>query len=155
MSGICILAPAVIAAWPAISAAVAGVAAALGMSVVKEGEEEFRTHAAVENKVELSLENSEVVSETLVSGEEMVLVKGNIRVRVFRDERGQCGVCVEGVGRSKSELRAFGEEVAGKITQMFVYNKVMTEMKNKGFTVVKDEITADETVHIHVRNQAM
>jgi hypothetical protein len=37
------------------------------------------------------------------------------------------------------------------MTQCFVYNKVMTEMKAKGFQVVNEEIMGDESVRIHVR----
>ena len=157
MSAVCILAPTVIASWPAISAAVAGAATALGMSVAKEAKDINRQLSAVTaqstQSVEVELENSEVVSEGLVSGQEIVLVKGDLKIRVSRDERGRCCVCVDSETQSKSELRSIGEQVAGKITQIFVYNKVMTEMRNKGFTIVKDELAEDQSVHIQVRRQ--
>ncbi len=152
MSAICILVPTVVATWPVISAAVAGAAAALGMTLAREGAQLKEVVATPKHQsVEVALNNSEVVAEGLVSGEEMILEKGNMRARVYRDERGECRVCVEGEGYSKTELSAFGEQLAGKITQIFVYNKVMTELGNKGFVVVNNEMSEDQTVHLHVR----
>lgn len=152
MSSVCILVPTVIATWPVISAAVTGAAAALGMTLAREEHHNREIKASPKHQsVEIALNNSEVVEEGLFSGEEMVLEKGDMRVRVYRDERGECRVCVEGEGHSKEDLKFFGEQVAGKITQMFVYNKVMTELGSKGFSVVKNEMSEDQTVHLHVR----
>jgi hypothetical protein len=152
MSSICILAPTIIASWPAISAAVAGAAASLGLTAMNEAKSmSLVTVAPKKSTVEVELQDSEVVSETLSTKEEMVFQKDDIQVRVYRDERGQCRVCVDSDVRSKEELRLFGEKVAGKITQIFVYNKIMTELKGRDFSVLKNEMSQDETVHIHVR----
>lgn len=156
MSAVCILAPAIIGGWPAISAAVAGAAAALGMAVAKEGQEAAgEVSAAVEaaNSVEVEVENSEIVGQTVQTGQQIVLVQGDIRVRIYRDERGQLRVSVSGEGRSNAELQAVGEQVVNKVSQMFVYNKVMTELKSKGFTVVAQQQGEDEAVRIHVRHR--
>ena len=150
MSAVVVFAPAIIAAWPAISAAAAGAAAALGLAVAREVKE-ATAETPVANRVEVEVGNSQILAETMATGEEMVLTKDNIRVRVFRDERGECRVCVEGEGRTNDELKAFGEQVVQKITQMFVYNRVMSGLKDKGFTVVQEEVTEDDSVHINVR----
>lgn len=154
MSAVCVLSPAVVAAWPAISAAVVGAAAALGMSVAREArakvETMVSTNAAV-GFVEVAVEHSEVVGETLATEEQAVLVKGNIRLRVFRDARGQVRVSAQGVGHSPEELQALAEELVHKMTQVFVYNKLMTELRNRGYTVVREEVGEDAAVRIHVR----
>ena len=151
MSAICVLTPVVIGGWPIISAAVAGAAAALGLSLRKESGAAKASSVENEERVEVEVANSEIVAENLAAGEEMVLEQGGIRARVYRDERGRCAICVEGEGRTDQELRAFGEKLAGRITQMFVYNKVMTELKGRGFAIVDEKIDDDETVRLHVR----
>lgn len=152
MPGVCILAPAIVAGWPAISAAVAGAAAALGISVVQEGVEgAAQTVSARVQRVELTVEDCEVVGQSLATEEQAVLAKGDVRLRVFRDARGHCKVSVEGRGHSREELRAMGDEFVQRLTQMYVYNRVMTELKKRGFTVISEEVAGDESVHIHVR----
>jgi hypothetical protein len=161
MSAVFILTPTIIAAWPAISAAVAGAAAVLGFAVAREGARAYgEVKAGVmgslqeeQRSVEVAVENSEVLGEELATAQEIVLVRDDVRVRIGRDLRGAIRVCVDGKGRSREELQLVGERVVQKITQMYVYNKVMTELKNKGFTVVNEGVAEDETVHIHVRQQ--
>ena len=153
MSAICVLVPTVVAVWPAISAAASGAATALGLTLVREVEKVLgETKTKTRTSVDVPLEESEVVGSALSTGEEMVFTKGTIRVRVYRDERGECRICVEGEEyHSKRELTALAERFAGKLTQIFVYNKVMSELENKGFAVVKNEVGEDQSVHLHVR----
>ncbi len=151
MSCICILAPAMIGGWPAISAAAAGAAAILGLSVHSEAMSEVEVAGTQRVAVELVVEQSQVVGEQLQAEEELILVKENMRVRIFRDARGKVGVCVEGVGRTTEELQAFGEEVIRKITQTFIYNKLMKELKDRDFTIVEQNVAEDEAIHLRVR----
>lgn len=154
MSAVCILAPAIVAGWPAISAAVAGAATALGISVVHEGVEGVAQAVSARTQtVELTVEDCEVVGESLATEQQIVLAKEDVTLRVARDARGQCKVSVEGEGHSRQELRAMGQEFMHKLTQMYVYNKVLTELRNKGFTVVSEAVGEDEAVHLHVRQQ--
>jgi hypothetical protein len=156
MSAVCVLAPAVVAGWPAISAAVAGAAAALGFAVAREAAEvagaanvEAEQNGAV--SVEIAVEHSEVLGESTATGQEIVLTHGDVTVRVYRDERGQCRVAAHGVGRSRAELEQAARQVMDKMTQIYVYDRIMGELPARGFTVVSDEMTEDESVRIHVR----
>jgi len=152
MSAVVILTPIVISSWPAITAAVAGAAAGLGMMVketVKEAVEE--TEVNVEQSVEVELADSEVLAENLATNKEVVLTKADLQIRVGRDERGRCTVCATGKGRSKAELKQIAEDFAQKMTQCFVYNRVMSEVKSRNFQVVNEEVMEDESVRIHVR----
>ena len=151
MPAVVIFAPAMVAAWPGISAAVAGAAMALGLAVVKETHE-VAQGAVSATTVEVEMAHSEVTCETMATEEQIVLAQGDVRIRVFRDERGQCRVAVTGMGRSQAELRVIGERVAQKISQQFIYNKLMTELRTHGFNVVKEEIEEDESVRIQVRH---
>jgi ABC-type transporter MlaC component len=111
--------------------------------------------AAEARTVELTVEDCEVVGQSLATEEQIVLVKDDVTLRVSRDTRGRCKVSVTSVGRSTSQLREIADEFVQKLTQMYVYNKVMTELRNKGFTVVSETVAEDDTVHIHVRQQVV
>ena len=153
MSTVVILAPVIISNWPAITAAVAGAAAALGCVVKESVREQVQQQeaAAVEQSVEVELAESEVLTQNMVTDKEIVLTKGKVELRVRRDERGRCTVCAKGIGHSKAELKQMAEEFTQKMTQCFVYNRVASELKNKGFQVVNEEVMKDESIRIHVR----
>jgi ABC-type transporter MlaC component len=153
MSTVLILAPVIISSWPAISAAVAGAATALGFVMNKTVQETMaglQTEENVEN-VEVELAESEVLAQSLATNQQIVLNKGSIKLVVERDARGRCKVCASGKGHSKVELKQVAEEFTQKLTQCFVYNKVMKELKGKNFQIVNEEVTQDESIRINVR----
>jgi hypothetical protein len=152
MSTVLILTPVIISSWPTITAAVVGAASAMGLVVresVKEVVQEQSTQ--VEQSVEVSLNESEVLAQNMATDQEIVLTKGNVELRVRRDERGRCSVCAKGVGFTKTQLKQIAEEFTQKMTQCFVYNRVASELKNKGFQVINEEVMQDESVRLHVR----
>ena len=151
MSAVIILTPVIIGGWPSIMAAIAGAASALGLVVRQQVKEEQRQEQAVEQSVEVELANSEVIAQNLATDKEMVLVKGDIEIRVGRDERGRCRVCAKGKGKSKTELEQIAREFSQKLTQCFIYNRVATELKNKGFQMVNEEVMEDQSIRINVR----
>jgi hypothetical protein len=155
MSAVVILTPVVISSWPAITAAVAGAAAGLGLMVKETAKEAVEavaeTEVNVEQSVEVELADSEVLAENLATNKEVVLTKADLQIRVGRDERGRCTVCATGKGRSKAELKQIADDFAQKMTQCFVYNRVMSEVKSRNFQVVNEEVMEDESVRIHVR----
>ena len=155
MSTVIVLTPVVISSWPAITAAVAGAATAMGL-VVKESvkqavQESVGNVASVEQQVEVELAESEVLAQNIATDKEIVLTKGDVQLRVQRDARGRCTVCAKGKGHSKAELKQMAEEFTNKMTQCFVYNRVASELKNKGFQVVNEEVMEDEAIRINVR----
>ena len=152
MSAIVILTPVIIGSWPVITAAVAGAAAAMGMTVSESVRESVSEKETVETKtVEVELEHSEVVAKNLSADKEMVVNKGDIELRIKRDQKGRCTVCAKSKGHSDSELKAIAKEFGEKLTQCYIYNKVMTELKNKNFQVVNEEVSEDQSIRINVR----
>jgi len=155
MSTVVILAPIIIGGWPAITAAVGAAAAALGLAAKEQVKEEIRQYQQqqvdAEQSVKLELAESEVLAQNMQTDKEVVLTKGGIELRVGRDERGKCTVCVRGKGHSKAELERLAEQFTQKMTQSFVYNRVASELKNKGFQMVNEEVMDDESIRIHVR----
>jgi ABC-type transporter MlaC component len=65
--------------------------------------------------------------------------------------RGKCTVTAEAKGKSKAELQQIAEEFSQKVTQCFSYNKVVTQLKSKGFSMVNEEVMSDNGIRIHVR----
>jgi hypothetical protein len=154
MGAILILAPAIIAGWPAITAAVAGTAAVLGMNMAKEVHKIVKQPEKVDKitSVELDMDKSEVLESGLTGNEEIVLRKADMSVRIHRDEYGRLRFHVDGKNRSKTELEEFGRQIVEKVTQTYMYNRVVTELKQRGIEVQHEEVTEDNTVHIYVRN---
>ncbi|MBE0534830.1 MAG: DUF1257 domain-containing protein [Phycisphaerae bacterium] len=152
MSTVLILTPIIIGSWPTITAAVMGAAAALGLAVTESVKESMVESAAeVEQEVEVQLAESQVLAQSMVTGKEIVLTRDNLELRVSRDERGRCVVCVKGKGYSKVELKQIADEFTTKLTQCYTYNRVMTELKAKSFQVVNEEVMDDQSVRINVR----
>jgi ABC-type transporter MlaC component len=153
MSTVLILTPVIIASWPAITAAVAGAATALGFVMQRTVQEVMagvQTEEGVQN-VEVELAESEVLAQSLTTNQQVVLNKGSIKIVVERDARGRCKVCASGKGHSKVELKQVAEEFTQKLTQCFVYNKVMKELKGKNFQIINEEVTQDQSIRINVR----
>lgn len=153
MSAVVILAPVVITtAWPVISAAAVTVMAALGYATVSTAVD-VATHVdeQVKNKVELELDNIQEVGESLGREEELVFSKDGVVVTFRRDIRGRLQVCVTGDSLSKQQLRELGEELANKVIQQYVYNRVISELENTDMSIIDQEVDEDETIKIKLR----
>jgi translation initiation factor 1 (eIF-1/SUI1) len=153
MSTVLILAPVIIANWPAITAAAVAAAAATGLVAKDTAKGILKEEQQVEH-AEMELAGSNVISQNIATEKELVFTSGTVEIKVKKDNRGRCVVCAEGVGQSKAQLRQIAENFCNKLTQHFVYNKVMTELRQKGFQIVNQETMNDEAVRIHVRRWA-
>ena len=148
MSCVIVVAPVVITAWPILAAAVASACAAAGFRTVGSKK---KAAVAAPTSVELSLENAEVVEESMRADDEIVVEKDGVRVRFTRDARGQFKTCVEGHGRSKDELRAIGEDLSGRVVQQYVHARLTDELAKSGFATVTEERGPDDSIKLHVR----
>ena len=155
MSAVCILAPVVIAAWPAFSAAVVAAATSLGYQIAHEAANEKRAATTARedsNKVELEIERSEVVTNQLGRDQRIAVTREGVTVTFTRDARGKASLCVTGEGHSQEELRALGEELSQRVVQQYVYQKLMDEMRARGFNVVEEEVNEDRSIRLKVRH---
>jgi hypothetical protein len=155
-----VIAPLIIAGWPVITAAVTAAVGTLGFSVVKNQADEnmsvvgrTSTHASTHVKAEMEVENSEVTQANTAALEQLVVERGGIRGTFSRDARGGLKLCMEGEGHSKAELQQMGKELIDRVTQQYVYHRIVTELKARNMNIVSEEITEDRTVKIRVRNQ--
>jgi hypothetical protein len=153
MSCVCILAPVVVASWPAFSAAVVAAATSLGYQVVSEAHRSGQDRVAAEtSRVELDIPNSELVTGQLGRDQRITVSRDGVTVTFSRDARGRAALCVTGTGQSDETLRALGEELSGGVVQHYVYQRLTDEMRLRGFTVVEEETDANRAIRIKVRN---
>ena len=153
MSAICVLTPIVIGSWPMIASAVAGVAASMGFSVIAGERTERREEreARGRTRLEMDVPNSEVLAESMDEGQKICIVREGVTIEFGRDERGACTVCVSGENLSKKQLKAIGEEAAGRVVQQFAYNKLMTELRKRNYDVVQESVQEDDAIRVNVR----
>lgn len=154
MSCVCILTPVVIAAWPAFSAAVVAAATSLGYEVVSETAKHSRTTVTQDRatSVQLEIEQSELVTSQLARDQHISVTRNGVTVTFSRDVRGRASLCVTGGGQSKEALRALGEELSQGVVQQYVYQKLMDEMRVRGFVVVEEETDDNRAIRLKVRH---
>lgn len=154
MSSVVVVAPLIIAGWPVITAAVTAAVGSMGFTVVTGAGATLPVlpTTKVRNRAEIEIEDSEVLAESASAGAELVVERDGVRAVFSRDARGALKLCVEGDGHSKSELKRIGEELLGRVTQQYVYHRVVTELRERNMTIVDEQVAADRTVKIRVRN---
>lgn len=154
MSAVCILAPVVIAGWPAFSAAVMAAATSLGYQVASEMSKPMGTVAEKEQtgSVNLEIARSEVVTSQLGRDQRMSVTREGVTVTFSRDARGKAALCVTGSGQDDATLRALGEELSRAVVQQYVYQKLLDEMRTRGFVVVEQETNEDRSIRLKVRH---
>jgi hypothetical protein len=153
MSVVCILAPVVVAAWPAFSTAVAAAAATLGYSVLDERDSARLVAEAVRSgkRIELDIANSELVTGTLGRDQRITVHRAGVTVIFSRDPRGRASLCVFG-DLPDSSLRAAGEELSRAVVQGYVYQHLKDEMQARDFAIVEEEREADGSIRLKVRH---
>jgi hypothetical protein len=154
MSSVVVVTPLIIAGWPVITAAVTAAIGSMGFTVATANSAPVAatTKTKTKTRAEIDVEDSEVLHEAASAGSEMVVEREGVRVIFSRDARGALKLCVEGEGHSKSELKRIGEELLGRVTQQYVYHRVVTELQERNMTIVDEQVGADRTVKIRVRN---
>jgi hypothetical protein len=153
MSSCVIVTPLIIAGWPVITAAVTAAVGSLGFSVVgSHGTVTQPTTAKARTRAEIDIDDSEVLQEAGPVGGELVVEREGIRAVFSRDARGALKLCVEGSDHSKADLKRIGEELIGRVTQQYAYHKIVTELQQRNMLIVDEQVSADRTVKIRVRN---
>ena len=154
MSGVVVVTPLIIAGWPVITAAVTAAVGSLGFSVASAGTAEVPVVAkgTAKNRTEIDVEDSEVLQEAAAVDGELVIERDDVRIIFTRDQRGALRLCVEGESHSKAELKKIGEEVLGRVTQQYVYHRIVSELQQHNMSIVDEQVGADNTVKIRVRN---
>jgi len=151
MSTVVVLTPIIISQWPAITAAIAAAVGAMGFTAAGSSSLGSREAATLE-RAEIEVTDSEILAATAGTEQTVVVERDGIRAVFSRDVRGALKVCMEGRGHSKAQLKQIGEELIERVTQQYVYHRIVSELKERNMTIVDEEVEADRTVRIRVRN---
>lgn len=151
MSTVIVLTPIIIANWTAISAAITAAVSSMGYATVRNAVENS-LNVNQTSKTEIEVENSDILKGAAGTNETITVEKEGIRAVFSRDARGSLRLCMEGKGYSKSELKRIGKELTDRVTQQYVYHRVVSELKQRNMTIVNEEVKQDRTVKIRIRN---
>ena len=150
--------PAAMSAWPTVVAAATAAASALGFfSAQTLLEDQASVHGQVQadeavTEVDLSVTHGEAVTQDLASGQEVRFhSEGGVEIIFCRSERGQAGVRVRGLAKTREDLEAIGQAFCGKLAQNYAYHRVMTKLRQQQFYIVNEDVEDSGTVHIQAR----
>jgi hypothetical protein len=152
MSAVIVVTPVIIASWPAIAAAISAAIGTAGFALSQQEAQLDNEERSTRNRAEIDVEDSEILAESAGLQQEIVVERDGVTARFSRDARGALRVCMEGEGYSKAQLKQIGDDLIGRVTQQYVYHRVVSEMKDRNMTVVHEEVDEDRTVRIRVRN---
>ena len=153
MGAVILLAPVVVAAWPAFATAVVSAAASLGYSTAENALNQ-KSEAAQKRRagIEIEVPNSELVTGQLGRDEKMAVTRGDVTITFKRDARGKASLSVSGDGQSHEELRAIGEEMSQRVVRDYVYQQIMNEVCARDFVVVEESVDGSNAIHLTVRH---
>lgn len=151
MSAVCIIAPVVIAGWPVFSAAVMAAASSLGYQLASEAARELKSTTKQAMQVELDIDRSEMVTGQLHRDQRISVTREGVTVTFARSARGKANLCVTGQGHTEEALRALGEELSRAVVQQYVYQKIVEEVRARGFVIAEQNTAEDRSIHLTVR----
>jgi hypothetical protein len=152
MSSVIVIAPLVIASWPAITAAVTAAIGTMGFTMARAAAgTRVAASGSTVNRAEIEVEDSEILGATGIE-QTIVVERSGVRAIFSRDARGALKVCMEGSNHSKAELQQIGEELLGRVTQQYAYHRIVSELKERNMTIVDEEVAENQTVKIRVKS---
>ena len=154
MSVCFVVVPAAVAAsWPILSAVISAAATAAGFRALKTASEKETVAAegstATTESVELELAAARV--KDLDAMDSMTMTDGSVVATFYQDELGQCKLHVEG-NKSQQELIETGRTLLQRVRQQLAYHRVVEEMKQRGYTIVEEQVAADQSIRLKVRS---
>ncbi len=155
MSTVLVIAPMISAAWPVLAATITSAAHTCGFFVdshTDRCEGSVQSHSRTGSLTQLELDASHILSESLEINDAISLERNGVRATIRRDSRGGLQVCLQGTGETPEHLSLIGEELIGRITQQYVYHRVVTELKRRNLTIFDEELSEDRSIRIRVRN---
>lgn len=151
MSVVFMVTPMVIAGWPLLCGAVAAAAGTLGYKALTHDQVDGVVEdTSTERWVDIPLDDSQVIADSMARESQFTIRKDDITASFSRAADGRCSVHVSGENKSEAQLSAIGQELVGRVTQQYAYNKVVSELKAQGFTVTAEEVTNDQAIRIRV-----
>ena len=151
MSVIFVIVPVVTMSWPAVVTLAGAAAGALGFRLLESAAARSKREEGADRPgVDIEDENSKLLFEKMDEEQTLCFEKEGVKMEISRDHRGRIKIHVDGRNMSKEQLKAEGKKFMGRLRQQFAYQKVMEELRGKGFEVV-NENSVEGRIKIHVR----
>jgi hypothetical protein len=148
MSGIIVVSPLLLAA-PVVMAAAAAAASSLGFTVCSDKVEDILETQAEDNVVGFDVTEAPGLKDLLQNQGSLVLRRPDATV-VIR-EKGS-GVHMEVSGQAQeNELENLGRDLLQSINQHYAYDRVVSDLKNRGFEALDEEVEEDGTIRLKLR----
>ena len=148
MSGIVVVSPLLLAA-PIVMAAATAAASSLGFTVCSDKVEEALDTRAEENVVGFDVTEAQGMKDLLQQQGSLVLRRPDATV-VIR-EKGS-GVHMEVRGQAaENQLETIGRDLLQSINQHYAYDRVVSDLKSRGFEALDEEVEEDGTIRLKLR----
>ncbi len=158
MSTILVLAPVIAGSWPVYASLVTGVALSMGYNVLS-GVSELEDVKGISDVCgdmieEVGIESTHKIVSTMKDGDSLKFTNGKYELTFVKDARGMCACrvkCAAGTKAGKKELQNEAKKIINKTTQAYVYNKLKSELANKGYNIIADGVTDEGGIKITLR----
>jgi len=152
MSVCFVVVPAAVAvSWPILSGLISAACTAAGFRALKAPTQEHEVESESSREESVEFEVASARAAEIGAMQALNLTDGEITATFCQDERGQCKLHVQGP-KSQQELIATGRALMQRVRQQLAYHRVMEELKRKGYTVVQEQVAADESIRLRVRS---
>lgn len=149
MSAYCVFTPVIVdMAWPVLSSAIASAMVNLGYEVVSTA----NMPQEASSTVELDVKQSQGFERTLGELEELAVRKDSLSLVFRKGADGRLKICARGMGLSDDELKAAGTEALNGFLQAYVREKVMSELKKRGFKLDEEKLS-DGTIRLQAKRR--
>ncbi|MEW6280029.1 MAG: DUF1257 domain-containing protein, partial [Candidatus Eremiobacterota bacterium] len=153
MSGIFVVSPILVAA-PIVLAATTSVAAAMGFTMLSEKLENLQSvvdGVGQERVAEFDVAEARGLTNLINEHGPIVLERNDATV-CFVPGKGRVQLLVKGkAGQTREELEALGRQVLDSVSQQYAYHAVVSDLKQRGFGKVEEELEEDGTIRLRLR----
>lgn len=148
MSGIVVVSPLLLAA-PAVLAAATAAASSLGFQWGSQKLEALQPVEPEERVVGFDVAEAEGLRQLLQERGPLLLTRADATISLRA--RGQA-VCMEVRGKgSQEELESLGQEFLQTVSQHYAYDRVMSDLRQRGFEALEETVDEDGTIRLRLR----
>jgi hypothetical protein len=140
--------------YPALLGAAVAVASASGFTLIEQAAGLLsKTSEKAASCEEIEMESSAELADLLQAEGSFTLQKDDLEITFVKSqESGKVKMIVTGSeARPHEELQAIGRKVLDDIMQRYAYDRLMKELKDKGFQVAQESVESDGTIRFTVR----
>lgn len=148
MSGVVVVSPLLLAA-PAVLAAVTAAASSLGFQWSSQKLEALQPVSEEEQVVGFDVAEAEGLRQLLNERGPLLLTREDATISLR--SKG-AGVCMEVRGRApREQLESLGQEFLQTVSQHYAYDRVMSDLRQRGFEALEEEVEEDGTIRLRLR----